>query len=251
MRTHPAPLRGGRIFPWPVIIQEKKNVYWKPEIGQSTIRVVPSKYNSDNPFSELVINYALGRTIISPVNWGEKDPINEFVIQLRKTKDKTQYQLSKKLESKQRIFLPIIVRGKEDEGVKLWQFGKEVYMAFLNLTEDEDIGDFTDVLTGRDIVVNTVGPENTGTSYNKSTIMPKMKVSPLSEDKNKIEEWLNNQPNPEEQFTKHSYDEIKSFLAKWLEADNEEGEEEEEESMGTGVNVIKPSDKIKNLFKEE
>jgi hypothetical protein len=35
---------------------------------------------------------------------------------------------------------------KRSEGVKLWQFGKEVYQAFLNLAADDEIGDYTDVL---------------------------------------------------------------------------------------------------------
>lgn len=227
---------------------EKKNVYWKPEIGSTTIRVVPSKYNEDNPFTELHINYALGRTILSPTNWEEKDPINEFIKQLRKANDKEKYALSKKLESKSRIFLPVIVRGKEDEGVKLWQFGKEVYMAFLNLAEDEEVGDFTDPINGRDIVVTTVGPESTGTSYNKSTIRAKMKTSLLCEDESKVKEWLENQPKPEDQFSKHSYEEIKEFLSKWLDADADEEEEEEpNENLGK---TIKSSTKIKNLFNE-
>ncbi len=40
-----------------------------------------------------------------------------------------------------RIFVPVVVRGEEAEGVKLWQFGKELYMDFLNLADNEDVGD--------------------------------------------------------------------------------------------------------------
>ena len=47
----------------------------------------------------------------------------------------------------------------EDEGVKLWQFGKEVYQEFLNMAADDEIGDFTDIGQGRDIKLTTVGPD--------------------------------------------------------------------------------------------
>jgi hypothetical protein len=57
------------------------------------------------------------------------------------------------------VLLLQFVRGEESEGVKLWQFGKEVYQEFLNMASDEEIGDFTDIAQGRDIKLTTVGPE--------------------------------------------------------------------------------------------
>lgn len=227
--------------------KEKKNVYWKPTVGKEKIRVVPSKYNPENPFTELDINYSLNKTILSPENFQEKDPIVEFANKLKKENDKEKWILSKKIANKTRIFLPVIVRGKEEEGVKLWQFGKQVYMDFLNLADNEDIGDFTDILEGRDITVTTAGPESTGTPYNKSTIMPDMKVSPLHKDAKLVEKWLDEQPNPIDQFTKYSYDEIMGFLTTWLTADDSEAETEEEE---VEIKPTKSSGKIKDLFKE-
>jgi hypothetical protein len=124
---------------------------------------VPSKYNKANPFSELYFHYGIGdRPIISPTNWGDKDPIVEFAKQLRSTGDKENYRLARKLDPKMRVFVPVIVRGEEAEGVKLWGFGKELYMEFLSMAEDEDIGDYTDIMTGRDFTLTTVGPEVTG-----------------------------------------------------------------------------------------
>ena len=37
-----------------------------------------------------------------------------------------------------------IVRGEESEGVKLWQFGKNTYLDFLSLADDDDIGEDVD-----------------------------------------------------------------------------------------------------------
>ena len=219
---------------------ERKNVFWRPEIGKQTIRVVPNAYNKQNPFTEAFFYYGIGpKVMISPTNFGEKDPIAEFAKQLRQTSDSDNWCLAKKLDAKMRVFAPVIVRGQEDEGVKLWQFGKEMYMDFLNLADNEDVGDFTDVATGRDITITTVGPEVTGTSYNKSSIMPKVKETPLSTDANQVNEWLENQPNPLEIFKRHSFDEMKSALQNWLSPEDEAGEgdiiddEKEEEVVAT------------------
>ena len=43
---------------------------------------------------------------------------------------------------------------------------------------------------GRDIKLTTVGPEVTGTPYNKTSIGPSMKTSPISEDSAVVESCL-------------------------------------------------------------
>ena len=145
-----------------------KNLFWKPSVGKQVVRVVPNKYNKSIPFTEMFFYYGIGeRVMASPQNWKEKDPIREFTKQFRTSNDKENWRLAKKLDAKTRIFAPIIVRGEESEGVKLWQFGKEVYQEFLNMAADEEIGDYTDIAQGRDIKLTTVGPETTGTPYNK------------------------------------------------------------------------------------
>lgn len=229
--------------------KEKKsdtNKKWKftPSIGKQSIRILPYKYNLDNPFTELKIHYNIGKkTMISPANWGDKDPILDLIKDLRKTNDRDNWQLAKKLEPKTRVFVPIIVRGEEDSGVKIWNFGKQVYMSFLNLADTEDVGDFTDIKEGRDIILNTVGKEATKTDYNKTEIMPSMKVTPLSNDEAKIKEWLENQPKIEDLFEVFSYDQMKAQLQDFIESI--EGETEEEVSE-------KPEVKgINNLFKED
>jgi hypothetical protein len=165
-----------------------KNLFFKPSVGKQLIRVVPSKYNKANPFTEMMFYYSIGskRVMASPQNWGEKDPIMEFAKQLRGTNDKENWRLAKKLDAKVRIFAPIIVRGQESEGVKLWQFGKEVYQEFLNMAADDEIGDFTDIVAGRDIKLTTVGPEVTGTPYNKTSIGPSLKTSPLADTEDMV-----------------------------------------------------------------
>jgi hypothetical protein len=238
---------------------ERKNVFWRPEVGKQTVRVVPNAFNKSNPFTEAFFYYGIGpKVMISPTNFGEKDPIAEFAKQLRQTSDSDNWRLAKKLDAKMRVFAPVIVRGKEDEGVKLWQFGKEMYMDFLNLADNEDVGDFTDVVSGRDITITTVGPEVTGTSYNKSSIMPKVKETPLSVNGDEVQDWLDNQPNPLEIFKRHSFDEMKEHLQNWLSPEDEAGEgdiiDDEKDEVATpapqnNYTIKTPAAKVNNAAK--
>jgi hypothetical protein len=214
--------------------EARKNVFWKPAVGKQTIRIVPSAYNKSNPFSELYFHYGIDKNpIISPTNWNEKDPIVEFAKQLRTSKDKESWRLARKLDPKMRVFVPIIVRGEEADGVKLWGFGKEIYMELLSMVEDEDIGDYTDIYEGRDITVDTVGPDVTGTAYNKSSIRVKTKQTPLVEDKEAAKKMLAEQPSPTDLYKRYEFDEMKRLLQEWLNpeeaapASTVEAEEEE------------------------
>ena len=194
-----------------------KSLFWKPSVGKEVVRVVPNKYNKQFPFTEMLFYYGIGqRVMASPQNWQEKDPIQEFTKQLRNSGDKENWRLAKKLDAKTRIFAPIVVRGQEDEGVKLWQFGKEVYQDFLNMATDEEIGDYTDIVGGRDIKLTTVGPEVTGTPYNKTSVGPSLKTSALSSDENIARNVLDNQPNPLDVFKRFTFDEVKAALQEYL-----------------------------------
>lgn len=214
---------------------QKSNLFWKPSVGKQLIRVVPSKFNPENPFTEMMFYYGIGpkKVMSSPANWGDPDPIMDFAKKLRGTNDKENWRLAKKLDAKVRTFIPIVVRGQEDEGVKLWQFGKEVYQEFLNMAADEEIGDFTDILQGRDIKLSTVGPETTGTPYNKTSISPSLKEKPLAETEDQIKTLLENQADPMKVFKPLTYDEMKTSLSSWLSPEGEEEETPQQPNMQT------------------
>jgi hypothetical protein len=176
-------------------------------------------YNKSNPFKELFFHYGINnKTMISPTSFGEKDPIVEFAQGLRKSDD---WQSAKKFEPKLRVFVPVIVRGEEDKGVRLWEFGKQVYMDLIAILEDEDVGDFTDPIQGRDITVDTAGKETTGLMYNTSTVRVRTKITPLSDDAEKVKLWLNTQPNPMDLYKKYPYEEMKAALLAHLNPEEE------------------------------
>jgi len=108
----------------------KKNsdVFWKPPVGKSQIRIVPYAYDKSNPFQELYFHYEIGKkTMLSPLSFGKPDPIVEFSDRLKKSGDKEDWKLGRKIEPKFRCYVPVIVRGQESEGVKFYAFGKKIY----------------------------------------------------------------------------------------------------------------------------
>ena len=243
---------------------------WKPKTeGKYEIRIVPSKFDKKNPFKEVYLHYGFSKfPIYALTNWGEKDPIVEFAKQLRGTNDRANWQLAKKLDPKMRVFAPVIIRGEEDKGVRLWEFGKEIYMQLLALAEDEDYGDFTDINEGFDFTLEAVMGDIGGRQGLKSSIRPKRKNSPLSKDASQIETWLEEQPDIlelQEKFKK-SFDDLKIILQNFLDPENEVEDEDEvmidieEEtketpksnySLSTKKNTKKPVDKFDELFEED
>ena len=206
-------------------------VYWKPkEEGKYQIRIVPSKLNPKNPFQEVFVHYGFSKfPIYALTNWGEKDPIVEFASQLRKTNEKDNWVLAKKLDPKMRVFAPVIVRGEEEKGVRLWEFGKEIYMQLLGIAEDEDYGDYTDIHEGRDFTVDVVKGDIGGRQGLKSSIRIKPKTTALSDDASLIKTFLNEQPVLLEIQRKMDFEAIKEVLQNWLAPEEAEGDVDEDE----------------------
>jgi hypothetical protein len=198
-------------------------VFWKPQVGNYTIRIVPSKFNKQNPFREVYFHYGFAKgPVLALNNFGEADPIMEFAAKLRQSKDRDNWALAKKLDPKMRVFVPVIVRGEESSGVRLWEFGKEVYKSLLGFAADEDYGDFTDIQDGFDFKIDAVNAEVAGRKVVSCTLRPRPKSSPISDDANQINKWLEEQPDIMTINRKREYNDIKELLAKWLNPDAEE-----------------------------
>ena len=202
---------------------EKKSMddIWKPEIGQHQVRIVPYIHNKENPFIELYFHYNLGkRTYLSPSTYGNPDPVVEFAEKLQQSGKKEEWVAGKKLEPKMRIYAPVIVRGQEEQGVKFWGFGTQVYQELLSYISDPDYGDITDPLNGRDIVLEVQPPEKTGKKYTTTSIRIKPNPSKVSEDKSVITS-IKNQKAISDIFSEPTYDELKDALYKWLNPEEE------------------------------
>ena len=196
------------------------NNFWKPEPGKQVVRIDPYSHNKDNPFIELFFHYGLGnKTYMSPMSFGRPDPVSEFADKLKSTGDKDEWIQGKRLEPKMRTFVPVVVRGRESEGVKFWGFGKTVYQELLSVIADPDYGDITDPINGRDIGIERQTPAEAGNQYGKTTVRVKPNQTPLTENKDMLETMLNSQPNLTELYTEPSYDDLKEALAGYLNPD--------------------------------
>ena len=196
---------------------KKTDSLWKPKPGKYQVRIVPYKFNKENPFIELLFHYNINnKTYLSPASFGRPDPIVEFAEKLKRTGDTDDWKAGKKMEPKLRTFVPVIVRGKENEGVKFWGFGKTVYQDILGYIADPDYGDITDPITGRDIVLDVTSAEESNAAYPTTAIRIKPSVSKLSDDPAVVQQLLENQKNITELYSELSYAELKSVLENWL-----------------------------------
>ena len=195
-----------------------KDNFWKPEPGKQVVRIVPYKFNKDNPFIELFFHYSLGnnKTYMSPFSFGRPDPVAEFADKLKSTGNKDEWIQGKRLEPKMRTFAPVVVRGKESEGVKFWGFGKTVYQELLSVIADPDYGDITDATGGRDIMIERQTPAEAGNQYGKTTVRVKPNQTPVTEDKEQLEKIFNNQSDLTDLYNEPTYDELKEVLANYL-----------------------------------
>lgn len=197
--------------------QKKSDALWKPTPGKHQVRIVPYKFNKDNPFIELYFHYNVNnKTYLSPISFGRPDPIVEFADKLKRMGDKEDWKAAKAMEPKLRTFVPVIVRGEEGEGIRFWGFGKTVYQEILGYIADPDYGDITDPVEGRDLTVEYVSAEDAGTSYPTTTLRVKPNQTPISEDKTRATDFIENQTAITELYQELSYDELKGVLESWL-----------------------------------
>lgn len=197
--------------------QDNSALRWVPGNGKSQIRIVPSVENPDNPFTELMFYNRLGKyPILALTNFNEQDPVEEFIETLRATDDKDNWSLSGKISARPRYFVPVIVRGEEDKGVRIWSISSTIYKALLSLAADDEIGDFTDIQNGTDMIVEKTPPTTPG-AFADITVRARRSSSPLSEDKEEIKKWLKEQPKPLDLFRKPTYEWLKKQLKAYIE----------------------------------
>ena len=208
----------------------KRNVMWRPQEGEeSTVRLLSFSDNDGQPFKERWFYYNIGNNpgLLAPYQFGEPDPIQELINKLRDDGSKESYELAKKLYPKMRSYAPVVVRGEEDKGVRLWAFGKTVYQSLLNIMLDEDYGDITDPIDGRDVkVICTKAP---GRQWATTEVRPRGKASKLCSESSQAKTWIDSIPNLDEMFTLKTYDELEKIVNDWLNG----SDADQESSFGT------------------
>jgi hypothetical protein len=202
---------------------KNRSTTWRPVEGEEhTVRLLSFQENDGQPFKELWFYYNIGkeRGLLAPHQFQQPDPIQELITTLKDEGTKESYELCKKLYPKMRTYAPVIVRGEEDKGVQIWGFGKMVYQGLLGLMLDEDYGDITDPITGRDIKVSCT--KQAGKKWAMTDVRPRGKSTSLSSDDKQSQEWLGSIPSIDDMYQCKSYDELSKIVNDWLGSDEEE-----------------------------
>jgi hypothetical protein len=195
---------------------ERSDALWKPTEGKTVVRIVPFKDNKENPFIELYFHYLGNKTHLSPTSYGNRDPIMEFAEEIASEGTKDAYAQARPFRAKLRTFVPVVVRGEEEKGVRFMSFGKTVYTELLSIIADPDYGDITDVKNGRDIVVEYIPQEKSDTNFAKTMVRPKPNQTPLHADADTIQKFLTEQPDIRALFKEPTYEELKVALERYL-----------------------------------
>jgi hypothetical protein len=205
----------------------RRDTMWRPTEGEeATVRLLSFPDNDGQPFKERWFYYNIGNNpgLLAPYQFGDADPIQELITKLRDEGSKESYELAKKLYPKMRCYAPVVVRGEEDKGVRIWAFGKTVYQSLLNIMLDEDYGDITDPEDGRDVkVICTKAP---GRQWATTEVRPRGKSSALSPSSDTLQTWVGSIPDLDDMYTCKTYEELEKVVNDWLngdEADDSDG----------------------------
>ena len=209
--------RGGKKTP--TAQQEKiKQYIWKPEPGKQVVRIVPYQYSPDFPFIELKWHYDFNGdkvSYLSPASINKPDPIVDLGLRLEKVKET--WLKGRKMQPKIRTYVPIIVRGKEEEGVKFWGFGARVHEQLLSALNEPEYGDITDLNNGRDITVTFQSAEELKADFPDTKILIKPTQRPVIDPEHpKVKEILElitkKQPQIFDIYTPATYEELAAAL---------------------------------------
>jgi hypothetical protein len=226
-------------------VNSKRRVMWRPQEGEEhVVRLIAFTDNDGNPFQERWFYYNIGNNpgLLAPSQFGKPDPINELIQKLKDEGTKESYEMAKRLYPKMRVYAAVIVRGEEDQGVRLWAFGKTVYQNLLNVMLDPDYGDITDVSEGHDVkVICTKAP---GRQWATTEVRPRPKASAAGEA-SQVKEWVDNIPSVDDVFTLKSHDELEGIINAWLNGEdssafNSEGTTKGSTPGSAPAPVVKP-----------
>tara|TARA_R100001082_G_scaffold109534_1_gene86943 strand:+ start:4950 stop:5726 length:777 start_codon:yes stop_codon:yes gene_type:complete len=217
--------------------------FWRPQDGEQTIRIVPTA--DGDPFKDYWFHYNVGNNsgFLSPKkNYGEDDPLDAFVRKLFNEGTEDSVKMAKSLMARQRFFAPVIVRGEEDKGVRVWGFGKTVYEQLINLVLNPEYGDITDSDTGTDLVLHYGKPP--GASFPLTKITPRRRPSVLCDEavggSARCAELLENIPDFTNLFERKTPAEVGGLLDAFLLGDDGAEENSTETTKYGGTTETTP-----------
>ena len=199
---------------------------WKPQTGLQTIRVLPTE--DGDPFKSFFFHYGVSakESILCPKhNFGEDCAICTFVSKLYNQGDEESREQASKLVKKQRFFSPILVRGEEGEGPRIWGYSKTTYQTLLETVLNPDYGDITDLENGVDIDLRY--EKVSGKLYPETSLAFKRNSSPMCKgmSDDECEEILNAVPDFSKLHKVRTSEEVKQLLDLHLSGESEDSGE--------------------------
>ena len=226
----------------------RKDLFWRPQDGEQTIRIVPT--SDGDPFKDYWFHYNLGTNpgFLSPKkNFGDDCPLDNFVRELFNEGTEDSIKMAKNLMARQRFFSPVIVRGEEEKGVRIWGYGKTAYQELLSLVLNPDYGDVTDVKEGTDIVLTYGKPA--GAQFPQTTLTPRRRSSPLTKPEEQTEAFLESIPDFDDLFERKPPEQVREMLDKFL-LGEEDAESASTETTRYGKDVATEVSSVDKAFNE-
>jgi hypothetical protein len=233
---------------------DRTSVWFRPEEGDTDIRIVPT--SDGDPLKEVHFHYNVGDHrggIVCPKrNFGEQCPICEFASSLwregTQNNDEESKNLAKSLFVRSRFFSPVVVRGREDEGVKVYGYGKKAYELLLGYILDPDYGDITDINEGTDIALTYTKPTKPG-AYPQTNLKMRRNTSALLEDEQAIPALLDRMPDLDSLFERLTSSQIDAILDEQL-AGDKTAEERSSETAKYGPASGKNESEVDRAYNE-
>jgi hypothetical protein len=217
------------------------NNFWRPQDGNQTIRILPTA--DEDPFKTFHFHYNIGKSggiLCLNKNFGEDCPACNLTRELYREGDEGSVRMAKDFTARQRFFSPVLVRGEESEGPKIWGYGKKVYETLLQLVLNPEYGDITDPDAGTDLDLQYGKPA--GASFPQTNLTPKRRTTPMCTDISSAEcqELLEKIPDFDGLFEKKSAEDIRQLVQQAM----TEGADAEEVSSETRVTATTTEKKV-------
>jgi len=234
---------------------DKTSVWFKPDEGDTDVRIVPAP--DGDPLKEIFFHYNIeghkGGVMCPKRNFGEACPICDFASQLWRdgtdNNDEETKKLAKSLFVRTRYFSPVVVRGLESEGVKVYGYGKTAYELLLGYILDPDYGDITDESSGTDIKLTYTKPTKPG-AYPKTELKMSRHTSPLHDDVNRIPGILGTMPDFTKLYERLSPEQIDAILDEQMGGDGSaENSSRERQKYGGGNSIDDAFNELRQFSK--
>lgn len=183
---------------------DRQKLQWfKPGLGQHSVRFLPYKHADNNqPFAEIAYydnSMLTERRVVAPKQFDLPDPIFDALTELKVDTSKEAWMIWKNLTTKPRYYAPVLVRGEEEKGVQIWELSPTLVNKIYNVLalpdyEDEDL---FDPQNGFDFLVSVSPTDKTfnGSPVKSIEFAPRRKSSRLSESDSDIQKLLASVPN--------------------------------------------------------